>query len=76
MSALAERKTKLVFETAETVRECGRSRSVIIEAQPYIALVRLKGTRKAFPISYGAIYHAAARLAAVEARSAKKRGSK
>lgn len=76
MTTLSSRKTKLVFETSDAIRERGRLREVVIEAQPYYALVRLKGTRKAFPISYGAIYHAAARIASEEARSAKKRGRK
>lgn len=72
MTALRERKTRLVFETADTIREQGKLREVVIEATPHYALVRLKGTRKAFPISYGAIYHRAAALAAEEARAAKK----
>ena len=59
MTTLSNRKTRLVFETADTVRENSKLRAVIIEAQPMIAYVRLKGTRRAFPISYAAIYHAA-----------------
>lgn len=76
MTNLRTRKTRLVFETENEVRERGKYRAVVIEATPYIAMVRLKGTRTAFPISYAAIYHAAARIAAEEARRAKKAGRK
>lgn len=76
MTALSERKTRLTFETAATVRERGRSREVVIEAQPYLALVRLKGTRKTFPISYTTIYETAARIEAERVRAEKKAARK
>jgi hypothetical protein len=76
MTQLSKRKTRLVIESSDVVRERGRSREVVIEAQPYVAMVRLKGTRTAFPISYAAIYHAAARLAAAEKLAAKKAAKK
>jgi hypothetical protein len=62
MRSLAERKTRLVFETADVVHECGHDRQVAVEAHPGYAVVRLKGTRQGYCISYGAIYHAAVRL--------------
>lgn len=72
MTALDQRKTRLTFETADTVRERGKSRPVVIEAvTPYYCNVRLKGTRTVFPISYGAIYGAAAKIAAQQARAEK-----
>lgn len=76
MTTLRQRKTRLIFETESEVKERGKYRAVIIEAMPHFAMVRLKGTRTKFPIPYAAIYHAAARLAAIEARDAKKRGRK
>ena len=72
MTTLSNRKTRLVFETADTVRENSKLRAVIIEAQPMIAYVRLKGTRRVFPISYAAIYHAAGRIEAERVRAEKK----
>lgn len=76
MSNLETRKTRLVFTTCDAVRERGRLREVVLEAQPYIALVRLKGTRTSFPISYAAIYHQAAKIAAAERRAEKKANRK
>lgn len=76
MTALRERRTKLTFETSDIIRERGKLREVVIEAQPLCALVRLKGTRKAFPISYAAIYHAAARIEAERVRAEKKAARK
>jgi 3-methyladenine DNA glycosylase Tag len=71
MSELAARRTRLVFTTADQVRERGKLRAVVIEAQPYMAMVRLHGTRTAFPVSYAAVYHLAARLAVAEQRKEK-----
>ena len=72
MTNLSKRKSKLTFETEDVLKERGKFRQVIIEAQPHVAYVRLKGMREAFPISYGAIYHMAAKIAANEKRLAKK----
>ncbi|MDR3799707.1 MAG: hypothetical protein P4K93_16255 [Terracidiphilus sp.] len=71
MTSLAQRKTRLVFETDDFVYECGHQRQVIVEAHPAYATVRLKGTRTGYAICYAAIYHAAARLV-VEAERAVK----
>lgn len=71
MSELATRRTRLVFTTSDTIREKGKLRAVVIEAQPYMAMIRLQGMRTAFPVPYGAIYHLAARLAVAEARKEK-----
>ena len=69
MTALTERKTRLTFATADCTRERGRLREVIIEAQPYLCVVRLKGTRRRLEISWAGIYNAACKLAAEKARA-------
>jgi 3-methyladenine DNA glycosylase Tag len=76
MTALDKRKTRLVFTTCDVVRDRGRLRSVVIDAQPYMAMVRLAGTRTSFPISWAAVYHAAARLQAQQVRAAKQAARK
>ncbi len=63
MSALSDRKTRLVFETDNFIHECGQPRRVVVEAHPLYASVRLKGLRGSYAINYAAIYHAAVRLA-------------
>lgn len=76
MTALSQRKSKLIFETGDTVRERGRRREVIIEAEDTYAFVRLKGTRTRFMIEWSAIYTAAAKLAAAQQRREKLGGKK
>ncbi len=68
MTQLAKRKTRLQFETSDTVR----GRAVILEATPYTVALRLKGTRTRYEISYAGIYYAAAKLAADRARAEKR----
>jgi hypothetical protein len=68
MTALSQRKSKLTFETGDTMRERGRSREIIIEAEDTFAYVRLKGTRTRFAIEWSAIYTAATKLAAAQQR--------
>jgi len=73
---LTERKTRLTFETADEVRDRGKHRQVIIEAQPTHAVLRLKGTRQKMLVSWAGIYNfaciaQAAKLAA-EKRAMKK----
>lgn len=72
MSRLDQRKSRLQFTTCDVVRERGKLREVVIEGTPYFCVVRLAGMRKAFPISYAAIYHAAAKLSAAKTREEKK----
>ena len=80
MRSLAERKTRLVFETSDQVRERGAWRSVIVEAHPGYAVVRLKGLRGRFEICYGTVYQEAARIAAERKRreraASKRKGGK
>ena len=72
MTTLQQRKTRLAVETSNEVRSRGRYRAIVLELQPQIMLVRLKGTRTAFPISYEAIYSAAAKLETARVRAEKK----
>jgi hypothetical protein len=65
MTKLRNRKSRLIFTTADEINDRGKYRAVVIEAQP-------TGTRTAFPVSYGAIYHLAARIAAEAERREKK----
>lgn len=71
MTPLSKRKTKLQFITANEVRERGRYRQVIIEAQPQYAVVRLQGMRKGFVITYAGIYDAAVKIAVAAERAEK-----
>jgi hypothetical protein len=71
MTRLSERRTRLVFTTANEVKSRGKYRCVVIEARPDYALVRLQGMRTSFPIAYDAIYHAAAKIAAARERAEK-----
>ncbi len=74
MTSLADRKTRLVFETSDQVLERGAYRPVIIEAHPGYAVLCLKGPRTRYEICYGTVYQQAARIAA-ERRRAEKRNS-
>lgn len=76
MTSLDKRKTRLIFTTCDTVRERGKLREVVIQAEPYFALVRLAGTRTSYPISYAAIFHAAARIKAEQERAEKTKAKK
>jgi len=78
MTNLRTRKSKLAFETDAEIRERGRSRSVLVEATPYIAYVRLKGTRHSLPIAWDDIYATAAKRYADRAKAEKqsKKGKK
>jgi hypothetical protein len=72
MSKLAKRKSKLVFETEDTVRERGKHRQVIVEAHVGYAVFRLKGLRTGYTGSYGGIYQFLVRQAVEKARLEKK----
>lgn len=79
MSKLTARKTKLTFQTADAKRSRGKLREVIIEAFPEYALVRLKGMRKRFPITWVGVYEHAALLEANKVRAervAKRKGKR
>jgi len=81
MTRLDKRKSRLMVETSDTVRERGALREVIIEADSsgYVLFVRLKGLRNRYPISPGGIYNAAVKIAVDKQRAerkAKRRGEK
>jgi hypothetical protein len=71
MTPLSKRKTRLSFITADEVREQGRYRQVIIEAHPGYAVIRLHGLRRAFTLTYGAMYQFSVRQAVEQARREK-----
>jgi hypothetical protein len=64
MTALEQRKTRLTFETADGIRETGRYRAVVVEAEPESAIFRLKGTRHRIRVSWAGLYQFAARCEA------------
>jgi len=72
MTALNKRKSRLTFETADTLFECGSNRAVVIEAEPEYITLRLKGLQHRVSIAWGAVYHFAARIEADAARKEKK----
>lgn len=61
MTALQERRTRLTFETADSVRSRGAYRAVVIEAEPRTCIIRLKGTRKRYSVSWAAVHDFAAK---------------
>jgi len=72
MTSLAQRKSKLTIETSDTVRERGKLREVTIEATPYYAVVRLKGLRARFEVSWAGIYDQAVKIAVEKQRAGRK----
>jgi hypothetical protein len=66
---LANRKTRLCFEVASSAR----GRALIIEAKPYVAVLREKGRRMRYEIPWDAIYWLAAKAAADQARAARRK---
>jgi len=68
MTALDQRKTRLTFQTADELRETGKTRAVIIEAEPAFAVFRLKGTRHRISVSWVGLYQFAAKCEADRAR--------
>jgi hypothetical protein len=75
MTRIDKRKSRLVFETSECVRERGRLREVIFEAENgYVMKVRLKGMRTGYEISPAGIYNLAVRVSVERARAERKKG--
>ena len=72
MTKLAERATRLRFQTSAEVRSCGASRPIIITATPLCCVVRLLGTRQEFTVTWEAIHDPAGRQAADRARAERK----
>lgn len=78
MTSLAKRKTQLSFITEDVVREAGKYRRVIIEVQTggTVALMRLEGTRRRYPMSFGGMYSQAVKVSVDQERAAKKAAQK
>lgn len=72
MTSIAERKTKLIIEMSDCVRERGKLREIIFEAHPYHMSVRLKGMRQSYDISGASIYGLAVKQAVEASRREKK----
>lgn len=64
MTALSDRKNRLIIETSAVakLRPCDKPREILIECtSPFYASVRLKGTRTKFQVSYESIFALAVR---------------
>ena len=74
MTKLSKRKSRLVIETCDTVRERGKLREVIAEPDPqgYTVALRLKGLQTRYDISWGGIYNAAVKIAVDKQRAERK----
>lgn len=64
---LSKRKTPLVFETNAIIQ----GREISVEATPWMAVLRLKGTRHKLQVSWEGCYMLAAKAAAEIARATK-----
>ena len=75
MTKLSKRKSRLVIETCDTVRERGKLREVIAEPDPqgYTVALRLKGLQTRYDISWGGIYETAVKLAVERTRAEKRK---
>ena len=51
-SKLTQRKSRLVVETGNTVYDRRKQREILMELKPDYMLLRLKGTRAQFVLSY------------------------
>ena len=76
---IGNRKTRLTFETDNLLR----GRALVVEPEPLVCVIRLKGTRRRFSINWETVYLHAAQIAAdrlrIErkaARAAKKFGKR
>jgi hypothetical protein len=56
MGCLLERKAQVIFVTASSVDENGKSRKVVVESRPTFVIVRLDGLKERFSIAWEAIY--------------------
>ena len=75
MTRLATRKTRLVVEFSDCLRERGKLREVTMEFTPYEIRVRLKGLRQSYSVSPAQIYSRAV-LVAVERKRAERKTRK
>ena len=68
MTQLANRKTRMRFETSDTVR----GRAVMIEADAYTLRARLKGTRTSYEMSWAGVFWQAVKVATAKAQAERK----
>jgi RecA-family ATPase len=59
MTKMSSRKSRLIVEFSDCVRERGRLREVTMEFSPYGIRVRLKGMRSSYEISPASVYNVA-----------------
>lgn len=69
---LDKRKTRLSFVTSSTFRYRGKEREIVVEAQPYLATVRLAGTQQRYAVSWTSVYQLAGEIFARKQREARK----
>ena len=72
MTALSNRKTRLTFETDNLMR----GRSIVVEPEPLVCVIRLKGTRKRYVINWETVLVHAAQIAADRERAERKAARK
>lgn len=75
MTRMSERKSRLLVEFSDSVREHGKNREVTMEFSPYLVTVRLKGLRTRYQISPAAIYNRAVMIE-VDRRRAERKAAK
>ena len=68
MTILSKRKTRLTFETDNIVR----GRSIVVEPEPLVCTLRLKGQRHRMSINWETVLMAAAEIAARKIREQRK----
>jgi hypothetical protein len=56
MGVLLERKTKVIFVTASSVKQNGKAREVIVESRPQYAIIQLNGSKEKYPVAWEIIY--------------------
>ena len=65
---LSQRKSKLVVETDNAVYDRRRQREIVVELKPSYMILRLKGTRAVYTITYPSALNQAIRNEAVRKR--------
>ena len=72
MTTLSERKSRLVVEFSDAVRERGRLRPVVAELRPWGMTIRLKGMRQSYEVSAAAVFSLAVKQFMAQQRAEKK----
>jgi hypothetical protein len=57
MSKLEKRKSRLLVEFSDCIRERGKSRPIVMELFPYAVRVRLKGMRQSVEVTPASIWN-------------------